>query len=217
MKTLSFARPLLLMMIGLPGAGKSFFATQFATTFNTPLVSADRVRFELFAHPAYSAEEHNIISRILGNELQELLKTKSTILIDGNCNTAAERKQLAAAAKKYGYESLIVWVQTDEATAQQRATRRKPSKDDKTFSHSLTDSQFTGIAKRFSHPQREPYVVISGKHSYGTQAKMVLRKLANTRTDSPGTPPRVALTAKRPTVEPQGREIQPRRPIKIIR
>lgn len=216
MKTLSFARPLLLMVIGLPGAGKSFFATQFADTFNAPLVSVDRIRFELFATPAYGAEEHDITSRILDYELQELLKTKSTILIDGNCNTVAERKQIAALAKKQGYESLVVWVQTDEATARQRTARRKPNKADKQFSHSLTDNQFTTVAKRLSHPQRESYVVISGKHSYSTQAKMVLRKLANARTDNPDSPSRTTV-AKRPSTHPQDRGTQPRRPVKIIR
>jgi hypothetical protein len=35
------------------------------------------------------------------------------------------------------------------------------------------------MAQRFVQPQKEPYMVISGKHAFSTQAKMVLRKLAS--------------------------------------
>ena len=47
MKSLSLAKPLVLVVIGLPGAGKSFFARQFSETFGAPMVSGDRIRHVL--------------------------------------------------------------------------------------------------------------------------------------------------------------------------
>jgi len=38
MKSLHLSRPHAIMMVGLPGSGKSFFASQFAATFDTPYI-----------------------------------------------------------------------------------------------------------------------------------------------------------------------------------
>ncbi len=178
MKTLSLNRPLILMIVGLPGAGKSFFARQFAETFGVPMVSADRLRHELFAAPTFSKDEQAIIDRLADYQIGELAKTKRSFIVDGRYNNRADRLTAEKLAEAHDYGTLIIWVQTDEPTAKIRATKRKPGRADDAQTHSLTLEQFTVFAKHLSAPQRESYVVISGKHAYSTQAKMVLRKLA---------------------------------------
>jgi hypothetical protein len=85
-------------------------------------------------------------------------------------------------AKKSNYDAQIVWVQTDPATSRTRALKRNPEKrvDDK-YSPSLSEQTFEALARRFTEPTRENHVVISGKHTYSTQAKMVLRKMVAAR------------------------------------
>ena len=59
-----------------------------------------------------------------------------------------------------------------------RSSRRK---DDK-YNTSLTGQQYEQLAKRFSPPSsNEASIVISGKHTYATQARMVLKKLVTPR------------------------------------
>lgn len=183
MKALSLARPLLISIVGLPGAGKSYFARHFSDTFGAPLASADTLRFELFDKPSFNQNEYGLIKRLLERQLHELMKTKSTVLVDGVCNTRQERTGLEQLAAQNGYGTLTVWVQTDEPTAKTRSLQRNPKRPGDEFNTRLTQEQFDTLAKRFAQPTREDYVVISGKHTYTTQAKMVLRKLAAPRAE----------------------------------
>jgi len=190
MKSLSLSRPLIIFVIGLPGAGKSFFARQFAETFNAPIVSYDYLRYQMFPEPAFSFDEDTLVSQIAGNEFSELLKTQRTLIMDGGNNNYADRQTLMRMAKKAGYGSLIVWVQTDERSAHFRATNRKPKRDGDKLNVSMTDEAFDNAKAAFMKPGKgEDYVVISGKHTYSTQAKVVLRRFVTTQEPAATTPP----------------------------
>ncbi len=184
MKTLSLARPLILMVIGLPGAGKSFFANQFSDTFSVASVSADRLRYELFATPQFTADENEIVNRLQNYMATELAKSGRSFLIDGGCDTKAARQKVVQLAKDNGYGTLVIWVQTDPATAKSRSLKRSATKADDQYNTSLSDAQFEALAQRFVQPTKEDNVVISGKYVYGTQARTVLRKLAAPRTEA---------------------------------
>lgn len=94
MKSLSLTKPLVLMVVGVPGAGKSFFAKQFSETFSAPLVSYDALRTELYAEEPYDKQQSEIVDKIANLQLKELLKTKKTIIIDGLTNTRKDRKSV---------------------------------------------------------------------------------------------------------------------------
>lgn len=181
MKSLNLARPTIMLVAGIPGAGKSFFATRFSETFVAPVVSYDRIRYELFAEPRFSPEERDLIGRLADYQIGELCKAKRSFLIDGGGETKAERARLNEQAKQAGYELLVIWVQTHETTARARALKRSPRREGDKYNVSLTTEQFAKLCNHFTAPQRENYMVISGMHTYATQAKAVLRKLAAPR------------------------------------
>lgn len=171
-------------MVGLPGAGKSFFARQFSETFAAPVVSIDRINHELFAEPQYVKEEQIIIGNIALYQIEELAKTKRTFLIDGGANTRLDRAELIRIVKRAGYDVLLIWVQTDLNTCRLRALKRNPHKTDDQYNRSLPQPVFDNLIKTFGPPSvRENYIVISGKHTYATQARVVLRKLAAPRAE----------------------------------
>lgn len=177
MKTLSLARPLILIVVGLPGAGKSFFARQFSEMFGAPMVSFDRLRFELFKKALLNPDELDIVRRLANYQIEELVKTRRSFLIDGGASSLADRQKLEQLAKKHDYDTFVIWVQTDETTSRSRATKRSTKRLDDVLSPSISESAWSNFAKRFAQPTRESHMVISGKHAFSTQAKMVLRKL----------------------------------------
>ena len=167
MKSLSLAQPHIIVMVGVPGAGKSFFADKFAETFNAPYLSLEKI--------IPDTATDNDASTLLQHQLTELLKTRRTFIVEGDTDTRTERDKLTRKAKAAGYESLIVWVQTDPATAKLRSTRDTKDKVNRT----LTAEEYDRIVKRFTPPNAvERPTVVSGKHTYATQAKIVLKKLS---------------------------------------
>ncbi len=187
MKPLSLSKPHLIVMVGIPGAGKSFFAEHFASTFNAPYVSYDRIRSELFNDPTHSDDENAIIGRVSDYLLDELLKTGQTVIFEGSALARTERQDIAARARSGGYEPLFVWVQTESATARQRVLKSSKGKA------TLSDKQFESLLGRFTAPNAaEKAIVISGKHTYASQLKIVLQRLIGPQ-QAPHTPPKTTI------------------------
>lgn len=215
MKSLTFSRPLILIMTGLPGSGKSFFARRFSEMFGAPIVSYNRLQFELFETSQPNPDNLNLVNRLALYQIEELVKTRRSFLVDGGSSTLAERQRFTKIAKEHGYETLVIWVQTDDITCRQRSTKRNPKRsEDDVTTPSITESQWSTAAKRFSAPTRERSMVISGKHAFSTQAKMVLRKLAEPHVAQAETEHQKQKTERTTSSSerPRSRPAQPRRP-----
>lgn len=179
MKPLHLSRPHVIAMVGIPGSGKSFFAEHFAETFGAPLISLSRLRTDLFSSPAFSPSEKIVLDKISNHMLDELLKTGQTVVFDGSTDARGERQELAKKARAAGYEPLFVWVQTESAAAKSRATNWSKQKP-----FSLTSEQFDNALRRFIPPnEAEKAVVVSGKHTYASQLKIVLSRLVVDRAE----------------------------------
>ena len=179
MEALTLSSPMIIDVVGLPGAGKSFFANQFANTFGAAVVSQDKIRWTLFAHHTYSDNENAMVEQVSDLMITELLRTKKTFVLDGGYNRASARHALANRARRNGYRVLTIVVQTDEPTSRRRATKRSEKKLGDQYKQSLTNEQFDAARDAYEEPSTtaDDVVVISGKHTYNTQAKIVLRKM----------------------------------------
>ena len=194
-------KPLLLVTIGTPGTGKSYFARRFADIFNAPVVSFDEIRFELFNDITHSEDENIIVSRVAGIQLRELLRTRKTIIIDGGHNPKVSRLELAKVAKNAGYGILYIWPQTDEKTARERSLHRSTKREGDELNRSLTSEEFDSHSKKFTPPSAyEHCVVISGRHNFPSQARIVLKRMLGPREE-------VKVPVEQP--KPKGRDTRP--------
>lgn len=158
----------MLVIIGLPGAGKTFFAKQFGDTFGAPFVD-----YNHYHRLLGSVEMGDVVATEL---LGQLYLTKQTILIEGRGDTAQDRVVLAKLAKSKGYEILYVWIQTDPQVARRRAVGSKNSQ--------YTEEEFRDATKAFAPlAPSDPQVVISGRHTYASQLRMVLKRIVTLRTE----------------------------------
>lgn len=209
MKSLSLARPLVIMVIGLPGSGKSFFARQFAEMFAAPLVSTDFIRHSLFSNATYSPDEEALVETLANNQLTELLKTQKTLIVDGGLNNRIARSSVERLAKHHGYGTLTVWVQTDEPTSRARSFKRNPRKAGDALNFPMHPDVFARLSKQLTPAQpSENTIVISGKHTFSAQARVVLKKLVSPRGDETQRPQRpIAGDQQQGTTK----DVQPRR------
>ncbi len=166
MKPLTSASPHAIIMIGIPGSGKSTFADRFAETFQAPIVSQTKYQREYRLSDSGAAQLRDTI-------LTEYMKTHRTVLIDGGLNAKETREELVRRLVKAGYRPLIIWVQTDTAEAHRRAIRPYPR------GSGIRDEEFDRLLDAFEAPgEKEKMVVISGKHTYTSQLKIILKQLA---------------------------------------
>lgn len=174
----NLSAPTIIQLVGLPGSGKSFFANQFAETFGSSIISTDKIRWILFAHHTYSQDEESIIAQISSYMLNELIKTRKTIILDGGYNNRTARAQLISLAKKNKYRLLTVIVQTDDLTSRKRSAKRDNKNPIDQYKQPIDKGQYEHQAKSYHAPTIDQNcVVISGKHTYSTQARVVLKKL----------------------------------------
>ena len=178
---------MIVIVIGLPGAGKSFFARRFTATFNAPIVSNDKLRWTLFSNYTYSKDENAIVEQVASLMIDELLVAGKTFVLDGGFTTRAARDGLTKLGAQYGFRTLIVWGQTDAPTTKHRAFNRSETNPGDQYTQSLTPEQFSEVEKGFTKPdmqfREQNTVVISGRHTYSAQAKTVLKKIVDSRTD----------------------------------
>jgi len=165
--------PHVIIMVGIPGAGKTTFAENFAKSFKAPYVNP-RVISDLAGIDAEATEK---VTKLI---FDELLKTTRTLIYEGSTFTKAQRLALEKLIIKSGYRPLIVWVQTDPTEAKRRATKKQKDESQ------LSPEDFDEALKIFENPlANEKPVVISGKHTYTTQLRIVLKRLAGTQANTP--------------------------------
>lgn len=191
MTLLSPESPHAIIMVGIPGAGKSAFAEHFAETFKALIVSQSSLqRKYMLSDEGAKALQDDI--------LREFMKTHKTILVDGGYDIKADRDDFVRSLVKVGYRPLLVWVQTDTGEASRRALRPYPR------GSGMSPEEFDIRLNQFDPPaDKERSVVISGKHTYASQLKIVLRQLATTDNSQPRLKPIIPpklINAERITV-----------------
>jgi predicted kinase len=190
MKSLQLNKPHLLVMVGMPGSGKTTFARQFAATFNAPFVDYAELAEVI-------GNDLELTYRVADHVIEQLLRTKQTIIIDGPGDKQADRREIVKLARHHGYTPLFIWVQTEPTTAEYRAVHQKGA----TMNKSEYDQRVAGFEYLTNI---EPVLVISGKHTYASQARIVLKKLV---TERPSTEPKVETPPPR-NLPPRGRFIR---------
>ncbi len=176
-------QPILILLYGFPGAGKTYFSRQFCDAVHAAHLEQDRIRFELFQQPRYSKQENAALNRILEYMANEFLTAGISVVIDMNAMRVSQRKSLREMARQHKAATLVVWFQVDADTAFLRNEKRDRRKIDDRFSVGYNVEAFKQMASYMQHPEpTEDFVVVSGKHSFAGQLSSVVKKMADMNT-----------------------------------
>jgi len=171
-------KPLLVMLYGFPGSGKTFFSRQICEQLAATHVQSDRIRAELFETPSYSKDENHVVISLMNYMMGEFLSAGVSVVYDVNALRANQRRALRNMAHKMGAETILVWLQIDQDSAMNRTAKRDRRKPDDHYAQELNRADFEQKASGMQNPEpTEPYLVISGKHVFSTQRSAFLRHL----------------------------------------
>ena len=181
MKPTRPSTPHVVIMVGIPGSGKTTFAEHYAKTFQALFINSKQLALQ-------AGSDEQEIERFVSALLPEALKTHQPIVLEVPAFNLQHRQALEDLITPAGYRTLLVWVQTETSEARRRATSRRATAP-------ISREEFADALAAFEPPtDKERVAVISGKHTYATQLKSVLRHLVTPRPKQPlkkrDTPPR---------------------------
>jgi predicted kinase len=180
------SKPLIILLYGYPGAGKTYFARQLTNHLQAAHVQGERIRSELFDKPQYDKEENSVISQLMDYMTHEFLAAGLSVVYDTNAMRYAQRHALREMARKTRVTPVLIWMQIDPDSAFARASKRDKRRADDKFATNIDKQTFDGLARGMQNPANtEDYIVVSGKHTFGTQFSAVVKRLQETGLVSP--------------------------------
>lgn len=83
----------LIIMVGLPGSGKSTYATKYTTQDRTTLVSTDEIRRELYGNPETQGNAQEVFNEAY-RRIEIALRAGDTVVFDATNLKARNRRYL---------------------------------------------------------------------------------------------------------------------------
>ena len=160
------SKPRALLVFGAPCSGKTTFAEKFSKKFGLACYDFDTLK-----------EEHNFSQEDILVILKEIMKTRQTIVIEGGLDTEKDRMEMRNILRAGGYEPTTLWLQTDVATIRSRLKSKFKSVS------KAKDFYDAAVEAMEAPSEGERAIILSGKHTFETQAKHVVAGLADLNSD----------------------------------
>jgi len=115
---------MVVIVFGLPGSGKSYFAERLAKKLNADYVNSDRLRKEMIAVRTYSEQEKAVVYNVMLEKMKETIKQKKSIVLDATFHNIKTRKLITKAAKEKD-RICFIEITADENLTRQRLKRHR--------------------------------------------------------------------------------------------
>ncbi|MDP3878755.1 MAG: ATP-binding protein [Dehalococcoidales bacterium] len=149
-------KPVLVVVSGLPGTGKSFFCSKLAERLPFVVLESDALRKVLFPSPSYSLEESSYLFRVIHSLIEKLLKRGNSLILDATNLSEQHREYLYSIADRLDAKLVLVRVEAPPEVVRGRLQSRLEGRESK------SDADWTVYQKMKSSVEkihRKHYVV----------------------------------------------------------
>ncbi|MGK7391641.1 MAG: AAA family ATPase [Candidatus Cyclobacteriaceae bacterium M2_1C_046] len=148
---------MIVMVLGLPGSGKTYFAKRLAGKINAVHISSDRIRNELMALGKYSKKEKLAVYNKMIQLTAESLVSNKNIVVDATFYLSETREMFYNLAKKENVEIQLIVMEADEKLIKERVT--KPRED------SEADLEVYKKIKEQFEPVNSPHLTLNSTNN----------------------------------------------------
>lgn len=114
----------LLMLVGLPGVGKSSIVAELLKRLPALIVSTDNVRVLMRNQPTYTAAERMLVYEVCYAVIELRLREGQRVIFDGSNYQAARRVRLRQVARRVGAPVAVCYVQASQEVIWERLQKR---------------------------------------------------------------------------------------------
>ncbi len=147
---------MIIIVFGLPGSGKSYFAERLAKMTGAEYVNSDRLRKQMFSSRKYTEKEKNAVYNAMLAKLKEAVLQEKSILLDATFHKEKTRRPFINEA---GGEKKIVFieVQADENIIWDRLKKLRPDSE--------ADFEIYQIIKQQWEPLNGPHLLLESTNN----------------------------------------------------
>jgi predicted kinase len=127
MENQSKTESVLVMVMGLPGSGKSFFAKALAKEIGAQYLGSDELRKELGLMGNYSLDNKLTVYQEMFTRAKEIHKSGKSVVLDGTFFLQQVRDLVIFLAKSLSWRLTIIHIQAEEELITKRLS--KPRED----------------------------------------------------------------------------------------
>ena len=118
-----------IIVFGLPGSGKSYFASKLAKKLRARYVNSDVIRNQLFAVKEYSQGEKKKVYNEMVREMKKAVQQNENIVLDATFYKKSVRKKFGEAVKEFGQSIKFIEVWADQKIIKERLSRKRRYSD----------------------------------------------------------------------------------------
>lgn len=135
------SEPALVIVGGVPGAGKSTVAELIADRLGAERLRSDEIRKELFDRPTYADRETERVYETLRDRAADRLAEGQSVVLDATFADRAHRRAVAELAASAGATVRTVRVACEQSVLEERIARREGISDaDTSVSRAIRES-----------------------------------------------------------------------------
>lgn len=148
---------LLIMVMGLPGSGKSYFASKLSERLKAVHLENDVIRKELHKMGSYTREDKMEVYRELCRRTELLVKDEKSVVMDATFQLEEYRELIYQLSSRYEVPLSTILVEASESLVKKRL--EKPRKNSE-----ANYEVYLKLKENFD-PVRPPFIAITSRES----------------------------------------------------
>lgn len=117
--------PIIVIMMGLPGSGKTYFAQHLARVLNAEHISSDQIRNEHQLRGCYGRSDKLAVYHAMMKQAEAVLGGGQSVVLDATFHLGIFRRLIEGWAAQKGYSLRYIEIFANDLTTRQRTNQHR--------------------------------------------------------------------------------------------